>query len=49
MTTYGIDALAVYIPKLYLDIADLAEAREIPYEKTEKRTGSGANGLARHR
>ena len=39
MTTYGIDALAVYIPKLYLDIADLAEAREIPYEKLRKGLG----------
>lgn len=39
MSTYGIDAIAVYIPKLYLDIADLAEAREIPYEKLRKGLG----------
>ena len=39
MSTYGIDAIAVYIPKLYLDIADLAQAREIPYEKLRKGLG----------
>lgn len=39
MSTYGIDAIAVYIPKLYLDIADLAKAREIPYEKLRKGLG----------
>ena len=39
MSTYGIDAIAVYVPKLYLDIADLAQAREIPYEKLRKGLG----------
>lgn len=39
MTTFGIDAVAVYIPKLYLDIADLATAREIPYEKLKNGLG----------
>lgn len=29
----GIDDMALYVPSLYLELADLAEARGIPYEK----------------
>ncbi len=29
----GIDDMALYVPKLYLDIRTLAEKRDIPYEK----------------
>ncbi len=38
----GIDDLAFYTPKLYLDIRTLAEARDIPYEKL-------AHGLGLHK
>jgi len=35
----GIDDMAFYAPKLYLDIRTLAEKREIPYEKLSKGLG----------
>lgn len=40
--TIGIDDMALYVPKLYLDIRALAEKREIPYEKL-------AHGLGLHK
>lgn len=36
---FGIDDLAFYAPKLYLDIRTLAEKREIPYEKLSQGLG----------
>lgn len=39
MSTVGIDAISFYVPQLYVDIKDLAEAREIPYEKLKKGLG----------
>jgi hydroxymethylglutaryl-CoA synthase len=38
----GIDDMAFYVPKIYLDIKVLAEKREIPYEKLK-------NGLGLHK
>lgn len=38
MTT-GIDAIDFYVPNLYVDIKDLAELRNIPYEKLNKGLG----------
>lgn len=35
----GIDDMAFYVPKLYLDIRALAEKRNIPYEKLSKGLG----------
>ncbi|MEZ4988989.1 MAG: hypothetical protein R2824_01205 [Saprospiraceae bacterium] len=35
-TTVGIDDMAVYIPHLYLSIADLAAARDLEYDKLNK-------------
>ena len=35
----GIDDMAFYSPKLYLNISDLAEARNIPAEKLQKGLG----------
>lgn len=40
----GIDDMAFYAPKLYLDIRTLAEKREIPYEKLSQ--GLGLNKMA---
>jgi hydroxymethylglutaryl-CoA synthase len=36
---FGIDDLAFYAPKLYLDIRTLAEKRQIPYEKLSQGLG----------
>lgn len=36
---FGIDDMAFYAPKLYLDIRTLAEKREIPYEKLSQGLG----------
>ncbi len=41
----GIDDLAVYVPPLYLPIADLAEARELEYAKLNKGLGLEAMAL----
>ncbi len=38
----GIDDLSFYVPRIYLDLRALAEARELPYEKL-------AQGLGLHR
>ena len=35
----GIDAISFYVPNLYLDIKDLAAARDIPFEKLNKGLG----------
>ncbi|MBL7774979.1 MAG: hypothetical protein JNK89_03205, partial [Saprospiraceae bacterium] len=35
----GIDDMAFYTPKLYLDIAELAEKRQIPAEKLQQGLG----------
>lgn len=35
----GIDDMALYVPKLYLDIKTLAEKRDIPYDKLSKGLG----------
>lgn len=40
--TIGIDDMALYVPKLYLDIRTLAEKRDLPYEKL-------AHGLGLHK
>ncbi|MEM9992054.1 MAG: hydroxymethylglutaryl-CoA synthase, partial [Bacteroidota bacterium] len=40
----GIDDMALYIPKLYLSIATLAEKRNLPYEKLNK--GLGLTAMA---
>lgn len=40
----GIDDMAFYVPKLYLDIRALAEKRNIPYEKLSQ--GLGLNKIA---
>ena len=40
----GIDDMAFYVPKLYLDISALAEKRNIPYEKLS--FGLGLNKMA---
>jgi hydroxymethylglutaryl-CoA synthase len=37
--TIGIDDMALYVPKLFLDIRTLAEKREIPYEKLSRGLG----------
>jgi len=37
--TIGIDDMALYVPKLYLDIRTLAEKRDIPYEKLSQGLG----------
>ncbi|MBL7827780.1 MAG: hydroxymethylglutaryl-CoA synthase family protein [Saprospiraceae bacterium] len=37
--TFGIDDMALYVPKLYLDIRTLAEKRDIAYEKLSKGLG----------
>lgn len=39
MKTVGIDDMALYIPKIYFDIKDLAEARDIEYAKLNKGLG----------
>lgn len=39
MTKTGIDAISFYVPKLYLPIQDLAEYRNIPFEKLSKGLG----------
>lgn len=39
MTVTGIDAIAFYVPKLYVDIKDLANARGIPSEKLKRGLG----------
>ena len=33
MKNVGIDAMSFYVPRLYVEMSDLAEARGIPYEK----------------
>lgn len=40
----GIDDMALYVPKLYLDIQTLAQKRQIPYEKL--RDGLGLHKMA---
>jgi hydroxymethylglutaryl-CoA synthase len=37
--TIGIDDMALYVPKLFLDIRALAEKREIPYDKLSRGLG----------
>ena len=32
-TTVGIDDMALYVPSIYFDIKDLAEARQLDYLK----------------
>ena len=39
MKHIGIDAIAFYVPDLYLPIKDLAEKRDIPFEKLNKGLG----------
>lgn len=39
MKKVGIDALAFYIPKLFVDLSRLAKERDIPYEKLNKGLG----------
>ena len=39
LVSIGIDDMAFYVPKLYLDISALAEKRNIPYEKLSKGLG----------
>ncbi|MDC0637550.1 hydroxymethylglutaryl-CoA synthase [Flavobacteriaceae bacterium] len=39
MNHIGIDAIAFYVPDLYLPIKDLAEKRDIPFEKLNKGLG----------
>ena len=39
MTTTGIDALAFYVPQLYVSMDDLAQARGIPAEKLKRGLG----------
>lgn len=39
MKKAGIDDMALYVPKIYFDIKDLAEAREIEYGKLNKGLG----------
>lgn len=39
MNTTGIDAIAFYVPKLYVDMTDLADARGIPAAKLQKGLG----------
>ncbi len=39
MSTIGIDAMSFYVPQLYVEIEDLATAREIPYQKLQKGLG----------
>ncbi len=41
----GIDDMACYVPPLYLDIQELAEVREIPFEKLSKGLGLHKMGL----
>ena len=40
----GIDSISFYVPSLYLSIEDLANKREIPFEKLNK--GLGLNKMA---
>ncbi|MBN8685113.1 MAG: hydroxymethylglutaryl-CoA synthase family protein [Chitinophagales bacterium] len=39
LLSIGIDDMAIYVPKLFLDIKTLAEKRDIPYEKLSQGLG----------
>ncbi len=42
--TAGIDDIAIYIPRLYIDATDFAEARGLDPSKITKRSRSFSNG-----
>ena len=44
MKKTGIDAISFYVPQLYVDLSELAEKRDIPFEKLNK--GLGLNKMA---
>ena len=39
MKTTGIDAISFYVPSIYVDMEDLAEARNIAFTKLNKGLG----------